>query len=67
MKKLFWIISAALLAVTACHTEAPDNDPVGIAMIVKNGQIDYFRPHHHYLFNLQRRHYWKGQLDLQRL
>jgi ABC-type sugar transport system substrate-binding protein len=43
MKKLFWIISAALLAVTACHTEAPDNDPAGIAMIVKNGQIDYFR------------------------
>ena len=43
MKKLFWILTVALLAFTACHTEAPDNDPVGIAMIVKNGQIDYFR------------------------
>ena len=43
MKKIFWIISVALLALTACHREAPDNDPVGVAMIVKNGQIDYFR------------------------
>lgn len=44
MKKLLWIASVALLAFTACRREeAPDNDPAGIAMIVKNGQIDYFR------------------------
>ena len=43
MRKLFWILTVVLLAATACQREAPDNDPVGIAMIVKNGQIDYFR------------------------
>ena len=44
MKKLLWIASVALLAFTSCRREeAPDNDPAGIAMIVKNGQIDYFR------------------------
>ena len=43
MKKLFWMLTVVLLAVSACKKEAPDNDPVGIAMIVKNGQIDYFR------------------------
>jgi len=43
MKKLFWMLTVVLLAVSACKEEAPDNDPVGIAMIVKNGQIDYFR------------------------
>ena len=43
MRKLFWILTIVLLAATACHREAPDNDPVGIAMIVKNGDIDYFR------------------------
>ncbi|MBO4625343.1 MAG: substrate-binding domain-containing protein [Bacteroidales bacterium] len=43
MRKLFWILSVVLLAATACQREAPYNDPVGIAMIVKNGQIDYFR------------------------
>jgi ABC-type sugar transport system substrate-binding protein len=44
MKKLLllWMF-VALLALTACYREAPVNDPVGIAMIVKNGQIDYFR------------------------
>ena len=43
MKKLLLFLSVALLAFTACDREAPDNDPVGIAMIVKNGNIDYFR------------------------
>lgn len=44
MKKLSFLwMFVALLALTACYREAPDNDPVGIAMIVKNGQIDYFR------------------------
>ena len=43
MRKLFWIVSVALLALTACDKEVPVTDPAGIAMIVKNGQIDYFR------------------------
>ena len=44
MKKLFWILTVALLAFTACdNKERPSSDPEGIAMIVKNGSIEYFR------------------------
>ena len=44
MKKLFLIVSVALLAITACNDkERPSSDPEGIAMIVKNGDIDYWR------------------------
>ena len=48
MKKLFWILTVALLAFTACdNKERPSSDPDGIAMIVKNGDMtDYSR---HYL------------------
>ena len=42
MKKFFLFLTAALIVFTSCKWEAPDNDPVGIAMIVKNGEIDYF-------------------------
>ncbi len=44
MKRLFLIVSVALLALTACNDkERPSGDPEGIAMIVKNGDIDYWR------------------------
>ena len=44
MKRLFLIVSVALLALTACNDkERPSGDPEGIAMIVKNGSIEYFR------------------------
>ena len=44
MKRLFLIVSVALLALTACnYKERPSGDPEGIAMIVKNGDIDYWK------------------------
>ena len=47
MKKLFWILTVALLAFTACdNKERPSGDPEGIAMIVKNGDMTGYSRHY---------------------
>ena len=43
MKKLFWILSVALFAFTACNTEGPDSESAGIAMIIKDSSLDYWQ------------------------